>query len=266
MSRALFDSLPEVGARVSVARHVLLGLDFDGALTGIVDSPDVVFLSGPMRRALMALAGRTNVSVAVVSGRDRASLQACVDVPGLIYAGNRGLEISGPGFLFVEPTAAAHAPALTELAPPLAKKLEYIAGAFVEDKGLTLSVHYRRTTADDREAVRSIVHNVLDSATHPFQLTAGDMVHEIRPHVHWSKGTTINWIKDQLEIPHALVIYLGDDGPSADDFAALPGDITIKVGDASTTRAHYYLQDTNEARKFLEWMEWMTGRLNNQAV
>src|SRR5258708_4683802 len=75
MSRELFDAIHEVEGRIAQAPHLLLGLDFDGTLAPIVEEPQLASLSPHMQRALLALAGHKSVSLAVVSGRERADLQ-----------------------------------------------------------------------------------------------------------------------------------------------------------------------------------------------
>ncbi len=255
MSRSLFDAMPEVGEQLTRAAHLLLCLDFDGTLTPIVEDPATAYLSPPMQRVLRSLAGHERVTLAIISGRNRADLQVHVGIPGLIYAGNHGLEISGPGWFFVEPTAVSYCAALQLLAADLAKKVQHLPGAFVEDKGLTLSVHYRRVAAADRLEVWRLVHATLASRKHPFQLTTGDMVYEIRPRVDWNKGTAVGWIKEQLGKPDALVIYLGDDATDEDAFAVLGDGITIKVNGSSATAAHYHLEGPAAVRRFLEWLE-----------
>jgi trehalose 6-phosphate phosphatase len=255
MSLWLFDAMREVGEQIVQAPHVLLCSDFDGTLTPIVEDPAQTSLSPEVRRVLHSLAGQERLSLAVISGRARADLQARVGIPGLFYAGNHGLEISGPGCSFVEPTAEAHGASLKELGADLATKLRPVAGAFVEDKGLTLSVHYRRVADAEGEEVRRIVHAALASKDHPFHLTAGDKAYEIRPRVYWNKGAAVGWILGQLDEPAALVIYLGDDVTDEDAFAALPEGITVKVGGPSETAARYRLEDPAEVLRFLEWLE-----------
>jgi trehalose-phosphatase len=256
MPHSLFDVIDEIAFRIAQAPHLILFLDFDGTLAAIAQEPAMAGLSPHMERVLRSLAGQPQVSVAVISGRERADLQNRIRIPGLIYAGNHGLEINGDGFIFVEPTAAACSGAIKEVVADLGRRLHDISGALVEDKGLTVSVHYRLVADDKLDELRRTVHTVLAASHHPFQLTAGDKVYEIRPRVYWSKGTAAEWIRQQLDKPDDLAIYVGDDSTDEDAFAALADGITVKVGaGAGETAAHYLLQDPAEVRKFLEWLD-----------
>jgi trehalose 6-phosphate phosphatase len=256
MVRPLFDDIDKVASRIAQAPHVILFLDFDGTLAVIAEEPALAGLSPHMDRVLRSLAENPHVSLAVISGRERADLQNRIRIPGLIYAGNHGLEINGHGFIFVEPTAAQCADAIKEIAAEIARRVHDIEGALVEDKGLTLSVHYRIVPDDRVDDVRKAVHAVLASSNHPFQLITGDKAYEIRPRTYWNKGTAIEWIRQQLDKPGALAIYIGDDTTDKDAFAALPDGITIKVGNSpGETAAQYLLEDPAEVRKFLEWLD-----------
>jgi trehalose 6-phosphate phosphatase len=254
MTKQLLDAAQEVGERIAQASHLLVCLDFDGTLTKIVAHPAEVVLDRDTRDVVAKLAGREDVTVAVVSGRARSDLLARVDVAGLIYAGNHGLEISGPGFVFIEPSAATCREQLHALAKELAARLNAIPGAFVEDKGLTISVHDRKVSAERQEEVRRLVHTALANSKHPFQLTLGDRVYDIRPRVHWDKGVAVAWIREQIRKPDALAVYLGDDATDEDAFAGLREEITIKVGPNGETVAHYRLGTFTDVRKFLQWL------------
>jgi len=123
---------------------LLLCLDFDGTLVPHADDPT----RRDCHRKLNVCCYHFRLSLRLPS-RSSAVARGLIcwpasAIPGLIYAGNHGLEISGPGFLFVEPAAAAHRAALQELANVLQLRLQPIEGARVEDKGLTLTVHYRQ--------------------------------------------------------------------------------------------------------------------------
>jgi trehalose-phosphatase len=221
----------------------------------MASEPNLAALSPHMDRVLRSLAEQPVVSLAILSGRERADLQGRIGIPGLVYAGNHGLEIQGPGFIFVEPAAAQCTEAVKELAAELRRKLHDIEGALVEDKGLTLTVHYRLVPDTRVEDVRRVVHSILAASNHPFQLTSGEKAYEIRPRLYWNKGTAVEWIRQQLDKPGALAIYVGDDHTDEDAFAALPDGITIRVGGSGETAARYTLADTAEVRRFLEWLD-----------
>ena len=202
------------------------------------------------------------MALAIVSGRDRTDLHRRIGIPGLIYVGNHGLDIGGPGYVFVEPTAAAHSEELRGLADVLTERLKGIEGVIVEYKGLTISVHYRLVADAACDEVRRVVHATLAASSHPFVLGMGEKVHEIRPRVNWNKGTAVNWLRQQLGQPEVLPIYVGDDVTDEDAFAAIRTDgITVKVRKDTETAAQYTLEDPAEVRKFLEWLDdWLRQR------
>jgi len=251
MNQRLLDDIEEVVARATYAPYLLLCLDFDGTLVAIAESPDQVRLEPETRNLIADLALRPDITTAIISGRNRADLQSLISIPGLIYAGNHGLEISGPGFVFVEPTALACREALQALAAELTARLTGIPGAFVEDKGLTLSVHDRKVPAERLDEVRRLVHAVLANSAHPFHMMAGDRIYDIRPRVPWDKGVAVHWIRKQIGRPDALVIYLGDDATDEDAFVGLQDDVTIKVGPGGETVARYRLETIADVRQFL---------------
>ncbi|HYV39663.1 MAG TPA: trehalose-phosphatase, partial [Gemmataceae bacterium] len=255
MNQHLFDAVQEVEQRIINANHVLVCLDYDGTLTHFAANPLGAHLSQQMERVLLSLSEHGHASLAIVSGRDRADLQSRISIPGVFYAGNHGLEISGPGYMFVEPTAAENSNALKELAQQLEAKLASITGAIVENKGLTISVHYRQVAAEQVDEVRSLVHATLAAAKHPFVLSRGEKVFEIRPRVYWNKGNAVGWIQEKIDKPDILAIYVGDDTTDEDAFAALDDGITVKVGEALETAARYKVSGTAEVRKLLEWLD-----------
>jgi trehalose 6-phosphate phosphatase len=208
-----------------------------------------------MQRVLRGLSERPAVSLAIFSGRDRADLQAHVGIANIFYVGNHGLEISGPGVVFIEPAAVARVDALKALARELTGKLQGIPGAVVEYKGLTISVHHRQVAPQAWEEVRRLVHAALAGSIHPFMVTHGEKVYEIRPRVYWNKGSAVDWIRKHLARPQLLTIYVGDSTSDEDAFTAIPDGITIKVRPGGDTAARYSLEGPAEVRKFLEWVD-----------
>ena len=208
-----------------------LFFDFDGTLAPIVHSPKLARLPTVTRATLERLGARADCTVTIVSGRGRlADVRDRVGIDGLIYAGNHGLEIEGPGFKFVEPTAAASVrPGARD-----GRRTDAACGPtrrLVEPKGLTTSIHYRNVPSEHRDDLARIVHEAVGTDPTRFVLTTGHSVWEIRPRVAWHKGQAIHWVLQQLGDPMGrLVLYLGDDRTDEDAFACLPDGITVKVG------------------------------------
>ena len=255
MTVSFFSDGLALGDRIARAPHVLLGLDYDGTLTRIVDDPTQATLSTPMRRVLWSLAMRRGVSLAIVSGRSYKDLHTRIGLGSAIYAGNHGLEIRGPDFDFIEPAAAIHSEAINEIAADLRHRLRHIPGVIVEDKGLTLSVHYRRVAPIDSEEVWHTVLALVNNAEQLLHLTMGNKVYEIRPHLRWHKGSAMHWIRQHFGKADTMTFYLGDDTTDEDAFTTLTDAITIKVGANSDTAARYRLIDPDEVQHFLAWVD-----------
>jgi trehalose 6-phosphate phosphatase len=259
MSRPLLDVLPEISKRIQRASHLLLCADFDGTLTPLVDDPASARLAEPMRQTLESLSRRNKLNVVIISGRPRDDLQARINIPGLIYAGNHGLEISGSGFIFVEPTAIGHREQLHQLASELGQRLQPFPGVFVEDKGLTLTVHFRKAAPADSEEVRRVVHAALASANYPFVLASGKAAHEISPRVYWNEGSVIGWIKERLGKRDAALVYFGDDATDEGAFVAFPNEITVRVGTAPDSAAQFEVEGPPQVEEFLRWLNRLLG-------
>jgi trehalose 6-phosphate phosphatase len=258
-ARSLFDRLSEVASAVRAANRVFLLLDFDGTLAPIVEEPEAAAMPAYTRERLIDLARRKRFRVAIVSGRSLADVEQRVGLDGLgleglVYAGNHGLEISGPGLRFVEPAARERIRALQSLSRDLEIGLRGMAGTRVEDKVLTVSVHYRKARKTDRSSIRRIAEELVDGAGGLFQLSEGLEVLEIRPRVNWNKGTAARWILESSGNADALPIYMGDDATDEDAFAALAEGITVRVGLTAETQAQYQLDSQEAVGEFLAWL------------
>ena len=257
------ETLPHALARVSAwkeawarsGRLVLL-LDFDGTLAPIVPRPEMAAMPDGTRRALDRLMARPGVEVAVVSGRGMADARDRTAIPGIAYAGNHGMEIHGAGLDRVHPDAAAARPALEEAAAEIERGLAGIDGAFVEDKQLTLSIHFRQ--AADREAdVRRVVMDAADGRG-GLKVTEGKMVLEVRPRVEWDKGRAVLFLLGEMRPPaDAPVLYLGDDTTDEDAFRAVAewgasGEGVLVADAPRPTSAHARLHDPSEVGALFE--------------
>jgi trehalose 6-phosphate phosphatase len=67
-------------------------------MTPIVDDPADTVLTEEIRNQLHVLAVKERYRVGIISGRSLDDLKSKVELEGIIYAGNHGLEIEGPGY------------------------------------------------------------------------------------------------------------------------------------------------------------------------
>ena len=213
---------PSVARRIRNAGTAMLLFDFDGTLAPIVDRPELAVLSPETRQHLASLAMRENLITGIISGRSIADVSARVDLPGLIYAGNHGFEIAGRGISFSHPQAQQVRETLAGVCEELGKAVSAIPGTIVEDKGLTLSVHYRLVSESGQATVRRRFGDVLIPHTTSGQLrtTAGKMVLEVRPNLDWGKGNAIAELQRMFP-DAALTMFFGDDVTDEDGFATV---------------------------------------------
>ena len=104
------------------------------------------------RRCSDCIAGEA--TVALVSGRRLADVRSRSGLHGSTwFAGLHGLEIAGPGGDFAHPGVTHAASLMHALSAAIAADLASLPGTFVEDKGLSLAVHFRAASRED--AVRA---------------------------------------------------------------------------------------------------------------
>ena len=246
---------PSVSRRLASVPRVLLLFDYDGTLTPIVARPDIATLSDETRASLLELAGMERFVVGVVSGRGLADLEALVAVPGLVYAGNHGLEMRGGGMDFIHPEAPAFEGSLADLAQLLVRELSDIPGIVVDNKRLTLTVHFRNTP----ESYGGLVDAKVVAAAAPYvdagrmKITRGKKVVEVRPNLDWGKGKSIEKIrKDCGDNPFPM--FFGDDQTDEEGFAAVQnaGGIAVFVGpEREPTQALHRLDSPAEVNRAL---------------
>ena len=230
----LLNIWPSVSRRLFLANRILLLFDYDGTLTPIAARPEDARLPEQARERLTALATHPRCVAGIVSGRSLADLSALADIDGLIHAGNHGMEIRGQGLSFTHPQAIAAREVLAQVQAALAGALAHVPGVIVEDKGLTLTVHYRATP----EPLAGEVDDVVTATAEPYvgsgqlRLTKGKMVVEVRPAISWDKGKAIEKIRKSFK-DCPFPVYFGDDRTDEDGFRAVQemGGLAVCVGE-----------------------------------
>ena len=196
--------------------HSALFLDFDGTLAAVVVDP-VGARPLPGVPALLAELAVPFALVAVISGRPTAFLADVLGAPpGVELVGLYGLEraLQGPA----HDTWAAVIDEVVAEAMATAP-----AGVYVEPKGLTVTLHFRRAPEhkDWVVAFAERQHDARGLQVHP-----GRLERELRPAIEVDKGTVVRALVAEHEEQHdgqplrALAAF-GDDVGDLPAFAAL---------------------------------------------
>ncbi|MCD6599814.1 MAG: trehalose-phosphatase [Dehalococcoidia bacterium] len=253
-----------IATKIKETEHILLLSDYDGTLTPIVEKPELANLSSQVKEYLRRLAGNSCMTLGIVSGRTLRDLRERIGVDNITYVGNHGLEIEGPDFSFVNPVAREAEPFLHSLSEELSQALVMIKGARVDNKGLTLSLHYRLVDEVQLGEVDRIFHRIVAPSliSDKIRITPSKKAYDIRPAVDWGKGRAIEFIVQRLNKKLAkgnklLVIFLGDDVTDYDGFYVVNQNkgISIFVGEESAEpEVSYFLRSPNEVYQFLSML------------
>ena len=241
-----------IDRQLGEADGLLVALDFDGTLAPIVDDPDAPEITPANRRAVQQLVDHPDTMVAVVSGRALADLRPRVGIEGIRYVGNHGLEYTVDGEREVHPEAEARTGDLRAARDEIESRVAEMAGVHVEDKAVTLTVHYRRARDASAEEVAAVVESVVEPIE-GLKTGHGKMIVEVKPTVEWHKGAIVERLTG--EVPESWrTVYVGDDTTDEDAFKVLDErDFGVLVGERSTA-ADYRVPAQCEVSRLLNWL------------
>jgi trehalose 6-phosphate phosphatase len=224
-----------------------LFLDLDGTLAPIAARPQDVRpdarRTGLVQRLNRALDGR----LAVISGRTLTDVDRILEGKVTAVAAVHGL-------VRREPDGTVHM-AEPHAALPMAAELfrEFAArdsGLIVEEKGLSVALHYR-LARPQAEAAKACAAKI--AADTGLTLQGGDMVEELRTPGP-TKGDSVADFLDQPPFRGARPIFIGDDATDEHGFEAVEaaGGFGILVGPVRDTHARFRLMGVEEV---LTWLE-----------
>ena len=225
-------------------RGPLLAFDFDGTLTPIVATPDQARISQAVSGKLQQLASR--LPVAIVTGRRVDDVRPRLGFQPHFVVGNHGAEMD-------EADVEQGASALQEVRSELERREVELAraGIMVEDKGLSLALHYRLSRRPD-EAL-ALIRDVLQPAQQRCRTFSGKMVENVVPADAPDKALAVHRLVAHCKV--SCAIFAGDDVNDEPVFASAPPDwLTIRVGRDPDSRAGYFLDSTAEVGLLLDRM------------
>ncbi len=234
------------------ASQRLLLLDYDGTLTPLVATPGLAAPTRSLLSLLRTLAEQPATSVHVVSGRDRATLDAWLGgLPVGLHAEHGLWSRMAAGAEWTRADVVPTLPREKDVVALIEDAVKRTPGTLMERKSTGVAWHYRQAdpklAAAELRRLRSALVTLLDGE--PAEVHAGHRVLEVRLS-GVDKGTAI--APALVGLPDGTaIIAIGDDRTDEQLFAALPPDaMTIYVGDGPS-RARLRLSSVAEVRLLL---------------
>lgn len=215
-------------ALVRAASRCIVGLDFDGTLSPIVDDPESAHIHPDASEVLVGLAAQV-AAIAVITGRPARQV---LDLGGLEEVGNALASADADLYVFGqygnERWSSTNRRILSPRPPRGLASFEReltgvlrrasAADAWIEDKGLAVAVHTRRLEDPDGAFQRLLPPLRELAARHDLIVEPGRNVIEVRSHgMH--KGRAVETLVAELDA--GAFLFAGDDLGDMEAFEAV---------------------------------------------
>jgi trehalose 6-phosphate phosphatase len=224
-------------------------LDVDGTLVAIAESPGAVRIDRALHELVETLTRTSGGALALVTGRSIADIDALFAGGLLPVAGQHGLERRrASGRISRHRTSVRH---LAMVRGALAVAVGRHPLLLLEDKGLSLALHYRRAPRLAGYAHR-LARALLLQLGPDWTMQRGKQAIELRP-AGPDKGTAIEAFMHEPPFRGRTPLFIGDDVTDEHGFAmvATLGGEAVKVGPGPTCAA-WRLDDVTAVRSWLE--------------
>ena len=232
------------------AKKRLLMFDYDGTLISFAKKPEDAKPDVELKRLLLLLAKKRKNQLAIVSGRDRLTMEQWLGDISCTLVAEHGAWIRVDTHSSWKAQKNISTEWKSQVMPILITYEARVPGSLVEDKEFGLAWHYRKANPELGEIRSCELFDNLNEflANTDLQLTHGKKVIEVRPGgVNKGQAAQNLFMKDAYD----FVLALGDDWTDEDLFKALPDSgYTIKIG-YGPTKARFFLDSPQSCRRFL---------------
>lgn len=244
--------------------------DIDGTISKTAPTPQEARIS-PLCHHYLSILCHHLALVAAVSGRPVVEVKDMVNIDGMVYIGNHGMERWIKGHYQIPKDVQNYAKVIKavikELEPILA-----IAGVWIEDKGVTATIHYRLSPKPE-SAKRQILATLENSVqAKGLRMMPGKMAIDLLPPVDFDKGTAVSVLIQEYNLQGG--IYLGDDVTDITAFQAIHtahrssnfegfalGVTSPEMPEKLIAEADFSLNGVTEVEHFLKWMSQTVAQL-----
>ncbi len=240
--------------------HIFLFLDYDGTLVFFKEKPTDVTTPENVKNIIRQLIKNQKMTVIIVTGRPLQEIRKLLNIRGLSFIALHGLSIKAPNEPQYSWEQANQVRSLVKaIKNDMQEKLKDYEQAYLENKELTLALHYRLLPTKKARLLREAFITTVRTLDKKKMLETmnGAKVLEARPK-GWNKGKAVELYMIRHEKrKNILPIYIGDDITDEDAFRGLKKKgITIHVVNTSKrkTAARYWVNNPDEVFSFLQFL------------
>jgi trehalose 6-phosphate phosphatase len=226
--------------------------DFDGTLVDIADRPEAVVVDPAIPDLLTRLRAACGGALAIVTGRPVAAVDGFLPDLDLDSCGLHGLERRVGGRVLDAPPL----PSVSREAETLREKLSRHPGVVIENKGISVAVHWRMAPEAEGEA-RKLVNDLLRRLGPEYRLQQGKAVCEVVP-ARAGKGEAIRALMAEPPYRGRVPVFFGDDVTDEHGFGMVNalGGVGVKIGPGDTAAA-WRIESPSALRALLN--RWLSG-------
>lgn len=195
-------------------KTLALLLDYDGTLASIAPNSKDTYLTESMFYVLQRLANDPRIFMAIISGRALDDVKCRVNLTGITYSGNHGMEIEmydgkRLDYELPEEIRINYDKLLTEMRSTLEKN-----GSWIEDKKISLTYHYRHAPPEMQKDQMETAMRLIE--LYGYRILKAHGAVEGKPPLDWDKGKAAkcilksrfgdNWSQKPIN-----VFFAGDD-------------------------------------------------------
>lgn len=254
----LFEHPAEIFKKIVQSEAIFLFLDYDGTLVPFKDSPTEVRTPKKIKKVIRQLIQIQKIQVIIVTGRTLADIKKLLPLAGLSFIALHGLCIDSPaGIQYQWKTAEQTQSLITTIKKKMQPIVKQETGAFLEDKGRTIVLHYRLLPKNKERFLQETFTKIVQDHDNNriLEIIKGAKVIEARPK-GWNKGKAIElFLSHFTTTNNTLPIYIGDDITDEDAFQILrEKGLTIHVVHEKKrkTAAQYWVNDPDDVFFFLD--------------
>ena len=236
-----------------IDRTTLFAFDLDGTLAPIVSNPGKIGIPDSVRKEITIL--NHQAVVAVITGRSRLDAMQYMPITPSYLIGNHGAE-GLPGWEKRERD-------FIRTVIKWQNHLELIfssketTGISIENKGATLSIHYRK--ADNVKTAHALILSAVNQLIPQPRRISGKYIENLIPDGAPDKGVALMLLMHHAKRQKAF--FAGDDETDEDVFRLRDKNIfSVRVGRKNGSRAHFHLRGQNEIVRLLRGINYIIGQ------